>query len=166
VRDAEIDFEAVLKIFSEEAVDFLVIGGVCAVLHGAPVSTFDLDLIYSPRPDNLERLERTLTRLEACYREKRNVRPDAKRLANLGHHLLMTRLGPVDLLGRTGTGEGFEELISHTGSVDLGTGRAVRILDLPDLIRLKKALGRERDRAVLPILERTLREQSGEPPAG
>ncbi len=137
MHDAEIDFAALLEIFSEEAVDFLVIGGVCAVLHGAPISTFDLDLVYSPRPGNLRRLETALT-----------------------------LLGPVDLLGRTVTGEGFEELISHTGSVDLGAGRAVRILDLPDLIRLKKALGHDRDRAVLPILERTLRERSGEPPAG
>jgi hypothetical protein len=38
------DFLEILKVLSRHKVDFIIVGGVCAVLHGAPVSTFDLDL--------------------------------------------------------------------------------------------------------------------------
>jgi hypothetical protein len=158
--DPEPDFEALLKALVEAEVEFIVVGGVCAVLHGAPVSTFDLDLVYSRAPRNLARLERVLKDQDAFYREKPSVRPDASRLDSPGHHLLMTKLGPLDLLGSTVGGEGYEELLEHTEEVDLGGGARVRILELPTLIRLKEKLGRDRDMAVLPILRRTLDERS------
>jgi hypothetical protein len=44
------DFLEILKILVSNEVDFIVIGGVCAVLHGAPVTTFDLDLVHSRVP--------------------------------------------------------------------------------------------------------------------
>ncbi|MBW1690691.1 MAG: hypothetical protein JRJ70_08075 [Deltaproteobacteria bacterium] len=50
------DFLEILKTLTEHEVDFIVVGGVCAVLHGAPVTTFDLDLVHSRSPENLERL--------------------------------------------------------------------------------------------------------------
>jgi predicted nucleotidyltransferase len=70
----------------------------------------------------------------------------------------MTKSGPLDVLGST-VGGGYEELMACTEQVDLGGGTRVRILDLPTLIRLKEKLGRDRDRAVLPILRRTLQER-------
>jgi hypothetical protein len=51
------DFRRILQTFVEHEVDFIVVGGVCTVLHGAPVYTFDLDLVHSRAPDNLERLQ-------------------------------------------------------------------------------------------------------------
>lgn len=38
------DFLEILRTLSEYKVDFIVVGGVCAVLHGAPMTTFDLPL--------------------------------------------------------------------------------------------------------------------------
>lgn len=154
------DFEAILRALADAEVDFIVVGGVAAVLHGAPVTTFDLDVVYSRARRNLIRLETTLRAMEAVYREKPQVAPTASLLDSSGHHLLMTRFGPLDLLGST-TGGGFDELAPHTQEVNLGEGARVRVLDLPTLIRMKEALGRDRDRAVLPILRRTL-EQRGD----
>ena len=50
------DFLEILRILSDHKVEFIVVGGVCAVLHGAPVATFDLDLVHNRALDNLERL--------------------------------------------------------------------------------------------------------------
>ena len=159
--DPEPDFEAILKALAGAKVGFIVVGGVCAVLHGAPISTFDLDLVYSRALGDLRRLEGALRDQGAFYRKKPEVFPDASRLDSPGHHLLMTKFGPLDLLGSTVGGEGYEELLKHTEQVDLGAGTRVRILDLPTLIRMKETLGRERDMAVLPILRRTLEERCG-----
>ena len=159
--NAEVDFPALLSALSTAGVEFIVVGGVCAVLQGAPVSTFDLDLIYSREGQNLVRLEQVLSELEAFYRLKPEVIPDARRLDSSGHHQLMTKFGPLDLLGSTVAGEGFPELLEHTELVELGMGKTVRILDLPTLIQIKEALARDRDLAVLPILRRTLAERGG-----
>ena len=156
--DPEPDFEAILKALSDADVEFIVVGGVCAVLHGAPVSTFDLDLVYSRTGHNLTRLEKVLRELEAFYREKPEISPNATRLDSSGHHLLMTKFGPLDLLGSTVGDHGYEELLEQTQEVDLGEGMLVYILNLSALINMKKELGRDRDRAVLPILLKTLEE--------
>ena len=128
-----------------------MVGGVCAVLHGAPVTTIDLDLVYSRDRSNLERLAEALADLEQPA-----AALNATVLDGPGHHLLMTRWGPLDLLGSAGDNEGYEELIGHTQTIDLEGGIKVRVLDLPTLIRLKEALAGERDLAVLPILRRLL----------
>jgi len=157
--DPTFDFKAILDALSEAGVEFIVVGGVCAVLHGAPVSTFDLDLVYSRSKENLRRIEDVLRALRTFYREKPKIAPDASLLDSAGHHLLITDCGPLDLLGSTVGGEGYEELLAHTEQVELGAGTHVRILDLPTLIGMKEKLARERDRAVLPILRRTLQER-------
>ena len=128
------------------------------MLHGAPISTFDLDVVYSRTGHNLTRLEKALREMGAFYREKPDISPDASRLDSSGHHLLMTKYGPLDLLGSTVGGQGYKELLEQTEEVDLGGGMCVYILNLSTLINMKKELGRDRDRAVLPILQKTLEE--------
>lgn len=153
------DIQELLAALSNAEVEFIVVGGVCAVMQGAMVSTYDLDLVYARVGQNLIRLEQVLKDLSAFYRMKPGIAPDVRRLDGPGHHQLMTRLGPLDLLGCTGQDEGYAELIGHTEVFELDPGQTVRILDLPTLIRIKEALGRERDLAVLPILRRTLEER-------
>jgi hypothetical protein len=38
----EFDFETILNVLTKHQVEFIVVGGLCAVLHGAPVQTYDL----------------------------------------------------------------------------------------------------------------------------
>ena len=45
--EPELDIEAILRALAGHGVDFIVVGGVCAVLHGAPVATFDLDALVA-----------------------------------------------------------------------------------------------------------------------
>ena len=62
------NFLEILKVLKEYQVEFIVVGGVCAVLHGAPISTFDLDLVHSRAPNNIDRLMVALKTLDAHYR--------------------------------------------------------------------------------------------------
>lgn len=140
-------------------VDFIVIGGVCAVLHGAPVSTFDLDLVHSREPENLTKLVVALRDVDAHYREKPERIPEERLLLGPGHHLLMTNLGPLDLLGTVKDGREYDDLIERTEVIQLDTGEEITILDLPTLIELKTLMSGDRDRAVLPVLRRVLEEK-------
>lgn len=137
-----------------------MVGGVCAVLHGAPVATFDLDLVHSRAADNLERLLAALGELEAEYRTPGppGRRPDRSHLASAGHLLLMTRHGPLDLLGAIGHGHDYFALLSRSVEMEVGGGVVVRVLDLPSLIQVKEQTGGEKDRAALATLRRTLEE--------
>jgi len=155
------DFVTLLQTFAEHQVDLIVVGGVCAVLHGAPINTFDLDLVHSRAPDNLERLLGALQALDARYRDPagRKLRPQLSHLASTGHQLLTGTAGPFDLLGTIGTGLGYPDLLQHTVELQVGPGLHVRVLDLAKLIEIKEQLGRDKDRAVLPILRRTLEEK-------
>ncbi len=159
MQDAQVDFHKLLTALSSAEVEFIVVGGVCAALHGAPVSTFDLYIVYSRTDQNLARLEEALQELEASYRMKPGVSPDARRLDTPGHHQLMTRFGPLDLLGSTVRGQSYQDLLGHTEEINLAAGNVVRILDLATLIRIKESLARERDLAMLPVLRRTLKER-------
>ena len=155
------DFLRILRTLSEQQVEFIVVGGLGAVLQGAPIATLDLDLVHSRSPPNIDRLIPALEALDARYRGQagRTMRPDASHLASQGHQLLMTLAGPLDLLGVIGHGRGYEELLPHTVELKAGAGANVRVLDLKTLIETKEEAGRDKDRAVLAILRRTLEEK-------
>jgi predicted nucleotidyltransferase len=156
-----LDFVEMLTTLVTHGVEFIVVGGVGAVLQGAPVTTFDLDLVHLRTPENLESLHLALEDLDAYYREPggRRLRPKAKDLSSSGHHLLMTRCGPLDLLGTIGVERGYEDLIECTHELEV-EGLRVRVLNLRTLIEVKEETGYEKDEAVLPTLRRTLRETS------
>lgn len=152
------DFAAMVRALASHRVECIIVGGVGAVLQGAPVMTYDLDVVHARTPENIDRLLTALQGLDAYYREHepRRLRPTAAYLGSPGHHLLMTAYGPLDVLG-TVTGErGYDELLPHTRELALDEGLSVRVLDLKTLILLKEESGRDKDRAVLPILRRAL----------
>lgn len=154
-------FRDALEILRRHHVDFIVVGGVAAVLNGAPISTFDLDIVHSRASENLERLMAALVELEARYRDPtgRRLLPVSDLLAGDGHHLMMTKCGPLDLLGTIGKGHAFESLRSSTLEQHLGD-LIVLVLDLDALIRIKAETAREKDLGQLAVLRRTLDEKN------
>ena len=154
-------FKDALEIFARHGVELIVVGGVAAVLGGAPLATFDLDVVHARNAANLDRLRAALDELEAQYRDPagRLLRPEASALAGTGHHLLLTRCGPVDLLGVIGHNRSYEDLLPDATDVDLG-GLSVRVLGLAALIRTKEEAGRDKDRAVLDLLRQALRSST------
>lgn len=155
-------FKEALEVLGRHGVEAIVVGGVAAVLGGAPVSTFDLDIVHRRSADNVARLLDALTELDARYRDLagRVLRPEAHALEGPGHHLLMTRCGPLDVLGQIGTGSGYDELLAESEVLTM-RDVSVRVLGLAALIRTKEQAGRDKDRAVLGILRRTLAERTG-----
>jgi hypothetical protein len=162
VKKATPDFLAILEILAKHQVEFIVVGGVCAVLHGAPVATFDLDLVHSRAPANLDRLMVALKELDAHYRVpgRQDRTPDLTQLASSGHQLLMTDSGPLDLLGEIGSGRGYDQLLDQCLEVKVGPALRLRILKLEALIKSKEETARDKDKAVLAILRCTLEEKS------
>jgi len=160
---------ATLRALHEGGVEFILVGGLAAVLNGAPVNTFDIDVVHSRDAGNIDRLLPVLDALGAVYRmqPERRLRPNASHLASTGHLNLIARYGPLDLLGTIGRDLGYHDLLTHSIELDIGEGLRIRVLDLETIIAIKEELGGEKDRAVLPILRRTLEEKRkapGQPP--
>ncbi len=155
------DFLRILEVLTAHHVDFIVVGGVSAVLHGAPVATFDLDVVHSRQPKNLHRLLRALEDLGSRYRGvgNRSVKPRLAHLRTSGHQLLMTRAGPLDLLGEIGHGSRYEGLLSETTELEIQKGVKIRVLNLEALIRIKMETARDKDKAVIAVLKQTLKEK-------
>ena len=154
------DFLEILRTLSEYKVDFIVVGGVCAVLHGAPMTTFDLDVVHSRSAGNIERLLSALHTLDAYYRDRpgQRLQPKLSHLASPGHQLLLTRFGPLDILGTIGNRLSYSDLITGTVKLQLDD-LELRMLTLESLIDTKRAASRDKDKAVLALLNQTLKEK-------
>jgi hypothetical protein len=155
------DFLAALRALDEGGVKFAVVGGLAAVLNGAPVGMLGLDIVPARDEENVTKLLRVLDSIDAIYRMQpgRRLKPDASHLSSPGHHNLITSCGPLDVLGTIGRGLGYEDLLAHTIEMEIGGGVRVRVLNLATIVALKEELGGEKDLAALPILRRTLEQK-------
>lgn len=146
----------ILEVLARYRVEYIVVGMTAGVLHGAPAVTFDLDIVYARTKENIERMLAALNELQAVFRtDDRRLAPKASHLASSGHKLLSTRFGQLDVLGELGEDEGYEALLSDTIILRVET-MEVRVLGLERLIAVKERAGRDKDRAVLPLLRSTL----------
>ena len=152
---------ATLRALHEGRVDFILVGGLSAVLNGVPVHTYDVDIVHSREPENVARLLPVLESLEAVFRiqPERRLKPTVSHLTGTGHINLITRYGPLDLLGTIGHDLGYQDLLPHSTEIDIGGGIRIHVLNLEKLIAIKEELAGEKDRAMLPILRRTLEEK-------
>ena len=93
--------------------DFVVVGGIAATLLGAPITTYDLEVVHSTATENVDRLLCALADLNAVYRlqPERRLQPGASLLASTCHQLLMTKYGPADVLGAIGRGRQYANLL-------------------------------------------------------
>lgn len=157
-------FFRLLEVLVRHEVEFVIVGGVAALLEGAPILTLDLDIVHRQTPENIERLLRALEEIHARYRDPagRLILPDLNRLSTNRFNLFLTDLGALDVLGGLGEGLVYEDLAGRTHDYEMA-GIRVRSLDLPTLIEVKERVGRDKDRAVLPVLRQTLRMKTGEP---
>jgi len=150
-------FREILELLNKYEVEYIVVGGVAAVIQGAPITTFDLDALVRISDENASRLSLALDELDARYREHQStIRPTKEDILAGGHLLLLTRAGPLDVLGFIGDNDRYEDLVHLSSEVAMTIGR-FRVLDLEELIRQKKATDRPKDRAVIELLEEALR---------
>ena len=75
-------FREILELLNKYEVEFIVVGGVAAVIRGAPVTTFDLDALVRIGEDNAERLSLALDELDARYREHQSgIKPTRRKIS-------------------------------------------------------------------------------------
>ena len=152
------DYRAIIETLAGQGVEFIVVGGVGAVLQGAPLNTWDVDVLYRREPSNIARALAALRLLDARFHLHPDLVPNPSYLESTGPKLLLTKLGRLDMLGTVGKALNYDDLINQTDELKLGELR-VRVLQLETLIQLKEELGRDKDLAVLPTLRHTLEEK-------
>lgn len=159
------DFAALLRVLVASDVEFVIVGGLAATIHGASRLTQDVDIVYKRSPDNLERLAKALAPYAPYLRGAPPNLPFEWSVATLRNGLnftLTTDLGAIDLLGEITGGGSYDDLIAHSSTVTL-FGYSCKCLNLPWLIRTKRAAGRPKDLEVIAELE-ALAEESNRSP--
>jgi len=140
------------RVFQEQALEVVMIGNSAAALHGAPVSTIDIDFVFRKTPANLQKLKRIAEGLQGVLLRPYYPVSDLYRLVRDDDGL------QVDFMGTIHGMKSFEGLRSRAIRVEFD-GYPLLVADLTDIIKSKRAAGRPRDRAVLEILEQTLDEK-------
>jgi predicted nucleotidyltransferase len=161
MKRLETDWVELLMRLTEAGVDFIVVGGVAAILNDVIYRTEDIDIVHRRSPENIQRLAGVLESLDAYFRNdlmQRKLRPRLSDLAGHGHLLLRTALGQLDVLCEISGQRGYEELLGHTRQVVEGPLQ-VLALDLPMLIQVKTEAGRDKDFQALPTMLATLEER-------
>ena len=149
------DFEGLLRRLLASGVDFILVGGLAATVHGSARATFDVDVVYDRSPANVDRLVRALEPLEPYLRGAPRGLPftlDADTIRRGLNFTLETTLGDLDLLGEVTGGGQYADLLPATEEISL-FGATCRCVTLAKLIDLKRAAGRPKDNEILAELE-------------
>ena len=121
------------------------------------MTTLDLHIVIDHDIKNVESVLEVLHSINAHYRDLagRHITPTRRRLTTNMTNLMQTDLGPLDVLVEIGDGERYAELLPHARVREVA-GLKVQVLGLEKVIETKEAADRDKDRAVLPMLKRSL----------
>ena len=145
----------------EYEVRFVVIGGFAGRIWGSPTITNDVDICYARDRANLERLALALSSLHARLRGAPEDLPfllDARTLEAGDHFTLVTDAGNLDCLGLPAGSNGYEDLVATAREFEIGNMN-ILVASIEDLIRMKRAAGRPKDRVEVEILK-ALKEET------
>ena len=161
------DLGGIVGALADAGIEVIVVGGLAAQAHGSARLTQDVDLVYKRSDENIARLAEALAPFSAYLRGAPPGLPfrfDPPTIRRGLNFTLTTTIGDADFLGEIVGGGTYEQLLPH--SVELVVfGKTIRILDLPALIRAKRAAGRPKDLEAVAELEALLaeRERAGPP---
>jgi predicted nucleotidyltransferase len=154
-----------LRTLIDHEAEFVVIGGIAGRLWGSPTVTNDLDVCYRRTPQNLECLAEALNSIHARLRGVEDEVPfhlDATTLANGDSFTFVTDAGNLDILGTpTGTA-GYDDLLPTATQVHLDD-LTVKVCDIEDLIRMKRAGARPKDLIEVEVLAAVRQEMGRDP---
>jgi hypothetical protein len=149
------NYEELVPLLANVHVEFILVGGVAATVHGSARSTQDLDIVYHRTPENMAKLVAVLAPHNPYLRGAPPGLPfhfDLDTLRAGGNFTLTTDLGWLDLLAEIAGGGTYANLLPHSILVPV-FGSQCRVLDLETLIQAKRAAGRPKDFEALAELE-------------
>jgi hypothetical protein len=152
----EFDAEELVRVLNAHQVEYVLIGGLACVLHGAPIGTVDVDITPARTEANLSRLADALRALNARLRVPGESEPVAVALDSRTFRLMntvtfRTRAGDLDVALLPDGTEGYPDLVRGRVDIDID-GVTFPVASLDDVIRSKAAAGRPKDLAVLDLL--------------
>jgi predicted nucleotidyltransferase len=154
--------EDVVRLLNAKGVEFIVIGGWAAALHGSSRSTVDVDVVYSRTPENIRSLAAAL---ESQHPYLRGAPPglpfrwDERTIQAGLNFTLTTDLGDLNFLGEVAGGGTYQQLLPSTQEVTVA-GLTCRCVTLDRLIQLKRAAGRPKDWEAIAELQAILDERN------
>jgi len=151
--DARPLLERVARALEAARLEAVLVGGAAAALQGAPVTTLDFDFMFRLTPGNLRKLKSVARALDAVVLKPFYPASELFRVVNDAIGL------QVDFMAKLDGIRSVEALRARAATVTL-SGAPLLVADLRDVVRSKRAANRPRDRAVLPVLEATLREKA------
>ena len=140
------------RVFAEHRLEAVMVGNAAAALHGAPVTTLDVDFMFRKTDANLKKLKAVAKSLEASILVPYYPVSQLYRVVRDDQGL------QLDFMGRLDGIRSYESLRSRATEVPFGQ-HELKVASLADIIKSKKAAGRPRDVAVLEVLRKTLDEQ-------
>ena len=146
----------VFKSFQRHDVRYVVIGGIASVLHGVPRATFGLDILIEATPENAERL------LDAMLDAGLGTASLTSADDLLAHEITIFK-DRVRVDVQTSTpGISFEQAWDHRQTMSF-QGQQFFIVSKEDLIRSKRAAGRDIDLDDVRLLESSEPTEPQEP---
>ena len=156
----EFEPAAILAGLNRHGVEYVLIGGFAAAIHGSPYVTSDVDVVPATDKENLERLSAALDALGAKVRSPDGPLPfshSAESLRGLRVLNLTTESGDLDLTFVPSGTMGYADVVRDAEEVEI-LGLVVPVASLADVIRSKEAAGRDKDLLQLPTLRSLLDE--------
>ncbi len=145
------EFRQLLRPLIEHGVDFVLIGGQAGISHGSTYPSYDLDVIYARDRDNVARLVAALKEIGVRLRGAPSDLPfqlDARTIESGANFTFDTPYGDLDVLADAAGMRSYEALKS--GSVEREVfGHLVKVASLYNLIAMKKAAGRTKDKLMV-----------------
>jgi len=142
------NLQTLLGVLLNGNVDFVIVGGFAAVIHGSSQVTQDLDICVSLNPKEIEKLRRLLEPFHPVHRMTPRRLPfnlfpgDIENVKNI---YLSTDLGPLDILGEiTGISGGFSQLKNNAVWIN-AFNLKLPVISREDLLIAKTTLGRPKD---------------------
>lgn len=146
------NFLQIIKQLNDNHVDFVIVGGVAAALHGGTRVTFDLDIVPSLAPASWAAAVNLLWSLGARPRIPANLQQlidveQIRRWQNEKGMLALNFRNPdgqveVDLL--VSQADRFDQLKNNATPIELA-GKTVYVAAIDDLIAMKRQAGRPQD---------------------
>lgn len=155
MNEQRFDPELLTRHLAKHGVNFVVVGGVAATLHGSPMLTGDVDIAYERTKENLRRLATALVEVHARLRgveENLPFVPEVPTLEAGSNFTFETDLGNLDCLGWIDGIDSYKSLSRNAVTMRLGRSD-VMVASIDDLILMKRAAARAKDRDAIRYLE-------------